>query len=381
MNKTRVLRLISRMNVGGPAIQISGLMTKLSTNEFEQRLVTGFCDTDEIDFLELNNSTIPVKRIEGFGRRINFLSDLNTFFAIRKEILTFSPHIIHTHTAKAGLLGRLASLSTFKRHIRVHTFHGHLLHDYFGFLKTKLVIFIERVLALFTKRLIAVGIQVMDDLIEARIGNRKKYNVIGPGLEIGNLTDRSWALSYFGLEDNLFTITWIGRVAHIKAPYRVLEVAEECLNRNLDVQIVIVGDGDLMSYLKDEAKRKKLPVVFLGWQSEIEKILSFSDLVILTSKNEGTPVSLIQAQMAGVPVLTTDVGSASEVLIDGRSGFCLKYSASLFADKIQFFASSSSAKSQFGSFGKAYTSQKFSLKRLVDDHADLYRYLVNQSTF
>lgn len=379
MSKIRVLRIISRMNVGGPAIQISGLMKNLPTDEFEQRLVTGFCSPDEIDYLKLNNSSIPVNQIKGFGRRVNLLSDLIAFLLIRKEIQTFAPHIIHTHTAKAGFLGRLASLTTFKSHVRIHTFHGHLLHGYFGNLKTNLIIHLERILARFTDTLIAVGAEVRNELIKARIGIPEQYRVIGPGLEIGVLSDRRLASNDFAVNANLFTITWVGRVTHVKAPHRVLEVAEECYRRKLKIQFVMVGDGNLLSELKQEVEIKKLPVLFLGWQSDIEKILSFSDLVILTSKNEGMPIALIQAQMAGVPVLATNVGSTSEVLINGQSGFCLNYSAQQFADKIEFFIHNDRAKSNFGVIGKSQASKMFSLKRLVDDHAELYYFLINQA--
>jgi glycosyltransferase involved in cell wall biosynthesis len=147
----------------------------------------------------------------------------------------------------------------------------------------------------------------------------------------------------------------------------------------LRIQFVIVGEGPLLSDLRSLAKENELPINFLGWQSDIEKILSFSDLVLLTSENEGTPVVLIQAQMAGVPVLTTDVGSASEVLKNDQSGFCLEYSAREFADKIELLAANNEMKSSFGTIGKAHALDNFSLNRLVSDHAELYRELISQS--
>ena len=145
------------------------------------------------------------------------------------------------------------------------------------------------------------------------------------------------------------------------------------------MQFIVVVDGSLLSDLKRLAKREDLPINFLGWQSDIEKILSFSDLVLLTSENEGTPVALIQAQMAGIPVLTTDVGSASEVLKDNESGFCLEYSFSNFADKIELLSTNREMKSSFGVAGKAYARGNFSLNRLGSDHTKLYRDLISQS--
>jgi glycosyltransferase involved in cell wall biosynthesis len=375
----RILRVIARMNVGGPAIQITGLMQNLPAKSFEQKLLTGFCEKDEVDYLQVNDLSLTRTQIVGFGRRVNFFSDLRVLFRIMREIQTFNPHIIHTHTAKAGFLGRIAATLSFRRQLRVHTYHGHLLHGYFGGFKTRLVILIERFLARFTDGIVAVGSQVREDLLAAKIGYFEQYRIIGPGLEIGELPERASSINSFNLPRDKFIVTWIGRAVPVKAPHRILEIATECGLRGLRVQFVIVGEGPLLDDLKSLAKEKELPVAFLGWQSDIEKILSFSDLVLLTSENEGTPVALIQAQMAGVPVLTTDVGSASEVLKNNQSGFCLEYSVRDFADKIELLATDIGMKSSFGAIGKAYALDNFSVNRLVSDHAGLYKELISQS--
>jgi len=377
--KMRVLRIISRMNVGGPAIQITGLMNNLPKAEFEQVLLYGYCSPHELDYLDEHSISVECIRLEGFGRSINLLSDFKVFLKIREFIRAFEPDIIHTHTAKAGFLGRIAAILSFRRQLRVHTYHGHLLHGYFGGFKARLVILIERFLARFTDSLVTVGSQVREDLLAAKIGNFDQYRVIGPGLEIGVLPDRISSLNSFNLPKDKFIVTWIGRAVPVKAPHRILEIATECELRGLRVQFVIVGEGPLLSDLKSLAKEKELPITFLGWQSDIEQILSFSDLVLLTSENEGTPVALIQAQMAGVPVLTTDVGSASEVLKNNQSGFCLEYSVRDFADKIELLATDIGMKSSFGAIGKAYAVDNFSVNRLVSDHAGLYRELISQS--
>ena len=372
MEKIRVLRLIARMNVGGPAIQITGLMSNLPVEEFEQKLVTGFCDKNEIDYLEVNDLNVTRTKVEGFGRSVSLFSDLRVLLEIRREIKAFNPDIIHTHTAKAGFLGRIASLLTLKRQIRVHTFHGHLLHGYFGKFKTSLVILAERFLAQFTDKLVAVGSQVRDELLAVKIGSFEKFKVIGPGLEIGKLPERIPSLKSFGLPEDKFIVSWIGRVVPVKAPYRILEIAKECELRGLEIQFALVGEGPMLGELKSLTNQMNLPITFLGWQTEIEKILSFSDLVMLTSENEGTPLVLIQAQMAGIPVLTSDVGSASEVMINEHSGFCIQYSAKTFADKIELLKNNSALKAEFGTIGKVYSRKYFSLNRLVHDHFELY---------
>ena len=375
----RILRVIARMNIGGPAIQITGLMQSLPAESFEQKLLTGFCDKDEVDYLEVNDLNLTRTHIVGFGRRVNFFSDLKVLFRIIREIQNFNPHIIHTHTAKAGFLGRIAAILSFRRQFRVHTYHGHLLHGYFGGFKTNLVILIERFLARFTDSLVAVGSQVREDLLSAKIGYFEQYRIIGPGLEIGELPERASSLNSFNLPKDRFMVTWIGRAVPVKAPHRILEIATVCKFRGLRIQFIMVGEGPLLSELKILAKVKELPVTFLGWQSDVEKILSFSNLVLLTSENEGTPVALIQAQMAGVPVLTTDVGSASEVMLNEESGFCLKYSAQDFADKIELLAKNSGTRISFGAVGKINAREKFSVNRLVSDHVELYLDLFNYS--
>lgn len=138
------MRIIARMNVGGPAVQVSGLMRSFNTFEFNQRLFTGFCAADEADYLETVAKDINSTRISGFGRRVSLGGDLKAFLSLIREIRSFKPHVIHTHTAKAGFLGRIASILSFHSSIRVHTFHGHLLNGYFGSFKTMLVIFAER---------------------------------------------------------------------------------------------------------------------------------------------------------------------------------------------------------------------------------------------
>jgi glycosyltransferase involved in cell wall biosynthesis len=375
----RVLRIIARMNVGGPAIQITGLMQDLPSSEFKQLLVTGYCSAEELDYLDENQIDIDADKITGFGRSISVWVDLQVFLALRRKIKSFDPHIIHTHTAKAGILGRLASLTIRKKHFLVHTFHGHLLHGYFGSCKTRLVVLAERLMSSYTDVLIAVGSQVMEDLLEVKIGSREKFIVIGPGLELKELPPRRSVIKELVLPDEKYIISWIGRAVKIKAPERILEIARECKLRNLNVHFTISGDGPLLTDLKLKAIELELPIQFLGWQSDIERILSFSDLVILTSENEGMPVALIQAQMAGIPVLTTDVGSASEVLVNGKSGFCLDYSAKDFVDKIETLINNPQMQKAFSEAGKKNAIEKFSRSRLVSDHANLYRRLISQS--
>jgi len=165
------MRIIARMNVGGPAVQVSGLMRGFDKYVFEHELVTGYCAADEADYLEKVATDVKALRIDGLGRSIKPRADITALFAIIKEIRRFKPDVIHTHTAKAGVIGRVASILSGHKSVRVHTFHGHLLNGYFGPIKTKLVILVEKTLALFTDQLLAVGAKVKDDLLSVGIGN------------------------------------------------------------------------------------------------------------------------------------------------------------------------------------------------------------------
>ena len=198
----RVLRIISRMNIGGPAVQISGLMRGLDPKSFEHKLLTGHCDENESDYLISAANDINVTRIDGLGRSIKPISDVSALIATIKIIREYRPDIVHTHTAKAGVIGRLASILSGHHSIRVHTFHGHLLQGYFSPWKTKIIIFVEFFLGIFTKKLVAVGNKVQNDLIDAGIGNKEKFTVIPPGLALGDLPSLKNAKKTLNLDPN-----------------------------------------------------------------------------------------------------------------------------------------------------------------------------------
>ena len=378
----RVMRIIARMNVGGPAVQISGLMRGLDPQKFEHRLYTGYCDDDESDYLENIATDLTAFRIPGLGRHVRLKDDLIAIWLLVKEINEFKPHIIHTHTAKAGFLGRIASILSRQRSIRVHTFHGHLLHGYFGKLKTSLVVIAERILAFWTHALLAVGSKVRQDLIDVGIGDEIKFRVMLPGLEIKRLPNKSDSRKNLKLNLNSFQCAFIGRVTQIKRPDRFLDVVAEIKRRNLEIGFFIAGDGDLLNFCKNRIANEELPVRILGWQSNIECVLSAADLVIITSDNEGTPLSLIQAGMASVPVVTINVGSIPEIVIDGETGIITTNRVSDIADAIECLFNNPDLVNKMGESGKDFTSPRFGIERLVRDHDLLYsELLANRAKF
>lgn len=376
----RVLRIISRMNIGGPAVQISGLMRGLDTKFFEHKLLTGHCDENESDYLISAAKDINATRIEGLGRSIKPIADINALIDVIKIIREFRPDIVHTHTAKAGVIGRLASILSGHHSIRVHTFHGHLLQGYFSPWKTKVVVFVEFFLGIFTKKLVAVGSNVQRDLIGAGIGNKEKFSVIPPGLTLGELPSSKSAKKTLNLDPNFFYCSLIGRVTQIKRPDRFLEVVEELATRGVNVKFIITGSGELFESTEKLIKEKSLPVLCLGWRSDIELILAASDIVMLTSDNEGTPLSLIQAGMAGIPVVSTNVGSVSEIVLNQKTGLITSIDVQDLADAVQILIEDTALHKKLGNEAKKFTLRHFSVTRLIADHEALYRGLITSQT-
>ena len=370
------MRVIARMNVGGPAVQVSGLMRGFNSIDFDQRLFTGFCASDEADFIDTIATDIKAVRIDGFGRRVNLGGDLQALFSLVKEIRKFKPHVIHTHTAKAGFLGRIASIVSLHRSIRVHTFHGHLLNGYFGTLKRSLVVLAESLLAISTHQLLAVGDKVRKDLVAAGVGNPKKFGLMPPGLEIRKLPSKNDAQEFFGLSPRVTQCALIGRVTHVKRTDRFLDVVAEIKKRRIEIEFLMAGDGELLDACRERIVAEKLPVKVLGWQSDIERVLAAVDIVILTSDNEGTPLSLIQAGMASLPVVATNVGSIPEVVMDGITGIITSVDIMEMADALQKLAGDVELRTRMGSAAQEFTMANFGVNRLVHDHEELYKKLI-----
>jgi len=369
------MQIIARMNVGGPAVIVAELMRGLDKSAFEQILVTGYCDENESDYLDTVATDIKAVRIAGLGRSVSLIADLKAFFGLVSLIRKYKPDVIHTHTAKAGVLGRLASLLAGRGAVRVHTFHGHLLHGYFNLVITKSVILIEKFFAARTSVLIAIGSKVKDDLIAAGIGRADKYRVFFPGLPAPKSYSKVGAQQAIGISSEILYCTFVGRLTQIKRPDRLLDVAAECKKRGVDLRFLVAGEGELFESSKARCEREQLNVTFFGWRNDIEQIFAASDLAILTSDNEGIPLTLIQAAQAGLPIVATDVGSISDIVINESNGYLTETSAVAIADAIEKLVRDEELRKMMGQAGKARATQYFSLERMVKDHSDLYRSL------
>ncbi len=219
--RIKVMQIIARMNVGGPAVIVAELMRGLDSSQFEQVLITGYCDETEADYLDEVATDIKATRIAGLGRSLSPFADLKAFFGLVSTIKKFNPDVIHTHTAKAGVLGRLASIIAGRGAVRIHTFHGHLLHGYFAGWKTRLVVAIEKFFAARTDYLIAIGSEVKRDLIAAGIGTAAQYSVFFPGLPEPKSFDKADLRKRLELDPATIYCTFVGRLTQIKRPDRL----------------------------------------------------------------------------------------------------------------------------------------------------------------
>ncbi len=371
----RVVQIIARMNVGGPAVIVADLMRSLDKGAIEQTLITGYCDSNEADYLETVATDIKATRIAGLGRSVSLGADVRAFFALVGMLRELRPDIVHTHTAKAGVLGRLASMLAGRKVKRVHTFHGHLLHGYFSGWKVRLVISIEKFLAKRTDVLIAVGNKVKDDLLAVGIGKANQYKVFYPGLKEPDTFAKAKLRASFGMEDGISYIAFVGRLTQIKRPDRLLDVAGEIKSRGLKAKIIVAGEGELFASSKELAMKENLPIEFLGWRKDISELFAASDIAILTSDNEGIPLTLIQAAQAGLPIVATEVGSISDIVIHEGNGYLTDTSPAALADALEKLIIDPVLRQIMGEAGRDRSHRYFSLEKMSADHTELYQHL------
>jgi glycosyltransferase involved in cell wall biosynthesis len=272
------------------------------------------------------------------------------------------PEIIHTHTFKAGLIGRLVR----GKHKHIHTFHGHLFEDNsFSALAKKIITLVEQRLAPRTDVLVSVGVSVGKELREARIGVGQKWVSIAPGVEPLALSDKSEARKSMGINDSGILIGWMARMASVKNPNLLLQVA----SRLPDVQFVMAGGGDFLVNIKSNAPGN---VKVIGW-ANAATFWSAVDIAISTSDNEGMPIALIEAQLAGVPVIATNVGSNNEVIEDEVTGFLASNSVDSLVCAINRLISLPDLIQTQGNNGRRRASKEFSLEKMIQSHVNLYR--------
>lgn len=422
--KIKVLRIIARLNIGGPAIHTILLTEGLDKSRFDSLLVTGTAEESEGDMFYLaNEKDVQPIIIPELSRSLNMRKDIIAFWKLFCLIRKERPDIIHTHTAKAGALGRLAVLlykftqylsldklrklrrGTLHRiegvptinYLRViHTFHGHVLHSYFGRIKSTFFIWIEKLSAKFTHKIIAVSESVRKELIDLKIALPEKVVTIPLGLEL----EKYLKIEKDGPENRDYkSVGIIGRLVPIKNHSMFLDAAKK-LSDNLgfgqSMKFLIVGDGALRLELESYAERLGIMqnVTFTGWIIDLEKLYSELDIVALTSLNEGTPVALIEAMAAGKPVISTEVGGVRDLFStlletkrDESKSMIGYYNQGILIDSgdvesmasaIKELVKNDELREKMGKMGRKTVYPKYDITRLIDDMEVLYLNLIGE---
>lgn len=322
----RVMRVITRMNIGGPALHVTLLTAGLNGGEFESTLVTGAVRDNEGDMTDFARSMgIRPLVLAPLRRRVHAFTDVQALIGLRGLMRRTQPHIVHTHTAKAGFLGRLAArLSGVP--VVVHTFHGHVFRGYFGPAQTRVFVAMERLAARLSDVILTPSERVRSDLIKFRIVPPEKIRVIPLGLQLENLAKttpyRGLLRRELGCLPNQKLVGIVGRLVPIKRHELLLEAARSVINSLPQTRFVIVGDGERRSRLEALARKLGLAdsVCFTGWRRDLPLIYADLDVLVISSSSEGTPVSIIEALAAGVPVVSTSVGGVPDLLRDGEFG-------------------------------------------------------------
>ena len=360
----RVLHVIARLNVGGTARYLTQLVNELPKHGIQTFIATGFVQGSEAE--DHSSQSIQILRIPALGRAINPFKDYKAYKQLEEIIAEVKPDVIHTHTFKAGYITRIKKRSV----PLVHTFHGHLLADpEFSGLKLRIIILIEKILAKRTTKLVSVGTNVGADLVKSGIGVKNQFVSIPPGVIPLNITPRKEAQKNLLLsENNKPIIGWVARVTGVKNPLLALEVARVFPN----VLFVMAGGGDLFQKVLEEAPAN---VRVVGWV-KAEEVYGVSDVILSTSVNEGMPIALIEAQQAGLPVVATDVGSVSEVILNHETGIVTNANVGSIAAALNSVLIDSHKRNAMGVQAKSRALSLFSVDRMILAHVDLYKSIV-----
>jgi len=389
----RIARIITRLNIGGPSIQAVTLTERLSARGFDTLLIHGSLGEGEGDMRYLLAPSTRVEHVPALRRELAPGSDIAAFAQVSAILRDFKPHIIHTHMAKAGAVGRTAaamynrSLAREARARVVHTYHGHVLEGYFGAVKSAVFVGVERRLARRTDRIVAISPAIRDELLrEHRIGRAEQYRVVPLGFDLSALAAiddgaRQSARAALGIPPDAHVVSTVGRLTAIKQHRLFLQTARLIADEDPAALFLVVGDGELREDLEDNARQLGLAgsVRFLGWRRDLATVYGATDVFLLTSRNEGTPVALIESLAAGVPGVSTDVGGVRDVLFPPDSeplGEVAPFAdAAALARSVTGLLTDRKRRRSLGDRGRALVLARYGIDRLVDDIEGLYREL------
>jgi glycosyltransferase involved in cell wall biosynthesis len=388
----RVVRIITRLNIGGPAIQAIDLSRELKSAGFDTHLVYGRLDTGEGDMTRLLPlDGIHATNVGDLSRPVSPPRDARALWRLYRELCRSKPDIVHTHTAKAGALGRLAALAYNRTSGRqrparlVHTYHGHVFEGYFGSRSTRFFLRVERWLGRRTDALIAISPRIKNDLLNTyQLARETQVKVIPLGFDLDrylriSAQDRAVAREAFQIRPDAAVIVTVGRLTAIKQHSLFLDMAGKLARQSDQVVFMIVGDGSLRPALEAQARSLGIAdrVRFTGWRGDLERVYAASDVFVLTSRNEGTPVALIEAMASAVPCVSTDVGGVRDVITSPEMGAVVPFGdAQALADAVLRLMSSPALREEIGRAASLSVAHRFHSRRLVADIAALYGQLL-----
>ena len=396
--RIKVLRIINRFNIGGPTYN-AAYLTKYLEEPFETLLVGGGKDESEAssEYI-LQQLDLHPTIINDMQRSIG-LSDFSAYKQIDKIIKEYKPVIVHTHASKSGFIGRLAAYNNGVP-IILHTFHGHVFHSYFGNLKTTFYKLLERWLAKKSTKIIAISKEQKRELVEDHaICSHDKMTVVPLGFDLtrfysGVPEKRTDFRSKYELEQNDIAIVIVGRLVPIKNHDLFIDAAARIIESgNSNVRFFIVGDGESRNHIENTLETKEIgftqntppsqkkPFCLTSWIKDVDWVYSGCDIVCLTSLNEGTPVSLIEAQAASKPIVTTKVGGIEDIVIEGESAFLTdRTDDEGFSNHLATLIDDQELRITMGMAGYNNAIKKFNFSRLVDDISNLYSTLLKNNT-
>ena len=391
----KILRIHNRLIIGGPTLNVL-LLTKYLAPEFETLLIVGEKEDHEKDAFSLAEKMgVQFLSIPDMGRSVHPYRDFQAYRQVQKIIKDYKPDIIHTHAAKPGAIGRLAA-GLNNGMVIVHTYHGHVFHSYFNRLKTRFIIQTERFLAKRSDVLVAISHQQKKELAEEfKIAESEKFAIIPLGFELKKFCEnqevkRKQFRDEFKLQHDEIAIGIIGRLVPIKNHSLFLDAIHRVIkNTHKKIRAFIIGDGETRKDLERKAKDLGISftssdnmdvtasLVFTSWRSDIDVINAGLDIIALTSLNEGTPVSLIEAQAANKPIVSTRVGGIADVVIENETALLSNVSdVKTFTDNLLELVENDEFRKALGKTGMNHVQEKFSVERLVADTANLYRELL-----
>jgi len=387
--KIKILRIINRFNIGGPTYNAT-FLTRFISDDFETLLIGGLPEEGEADSLHiLEEYGVTPILINEMQRVPNIISDRKALRKIKEIIKEYKPDIVHTHAAKAGALGRKAAYDC-KVPVIVHTFHGHVFHSYFGKYKTELYRLIEKRLAKQSTGIIAISESQKQELSDVyRIAKKDKINVIQLGFDLNpfqeNLVEkRKKTREEYNLSDNQLAIGIIGRLAPIKNHNLFLEAIKIAQKETKEKLVFfIVGDGDQKLVIENNVAKLKseidIDIRMTSWIKDIKTFNAGMDIICLTSDNEGTPVSLIEAQACNIPIVSTDVGGVRDVVSENETGYISpKNDALLFAKNLLLLTDDKKNRERMSQNGWTFVKNKFHYTRLVSDMEKYYYSLLEK---